>query len=235
MTAPATDDALDVLKDTFLRGLAHELSSPLHAIQGLLELVDERANDSEIRESAHAAARAATRLNHSLRGLLDYAALRAGDDQVSRRPVGLESYVDHVVERWQLPAARAGLLLVGDLRVEGSTTVQVDEMRLDQIVDPLLDNAIRFGGTPINLLVEVDEEVDALRITVRDHGPGVSPAHRARLFEPFERGHDTTGGFGVGLALARGVTGLLGGSITLLPSDTGAAFVFELPLVESAR
>ena len=230
MTASDEDGSLDVLKDTFVRGLAHEMSSPLHAIQGLLELVDERTSDPEIRSSARAAARAATRLNHSLRALLDYAALRAGDHQVTRSRVGLGGYVDRGVDRWRVPAARAGLLLVGDLSTDSSTCVDLDEVRTDQIVDALLDNAIRFGGTPINLLVDLDEVDHVLRIEVRDRGAGVAEPQRARLFEPFERGPDDTDGFGVGLALAREVATLLGGSLELAPTDIGAAFVARIPI-----
>lgn len=232
MTSPADEQhELDELKDIFVRGLAHELSSPLHAIQGLLELVDERTDDPEIRASAHAAARAAARLNLSLRGLLDFAALRAGDDEVRNARVRLGAYVDRVVDRWRLPAARAGLLLVGDLGVDGSTVVEVDEARIDQIVDALLDNAIRFGGTPINLLIETSEAIDVLRIEVRDHGPGVAHSQWQLLLQPFERGQDATGGFGVGLTLAHEVTELLGGTIEFLPTDGGATVVVEVPLV----
>ncbi len=225
-------EAADVLKSTFVRGLAHEMSTPLHAIQGLVELIDERSTNAEVRSSAKHAAQAATRLNHALRTLLEFAALTSGDVDTTRSSLCLGDYVDRVVERWRLPAARGGLLLVSEVRPDPSVLVDVDAARLDQIVDALVDNAIRFGRTPIGLRFErIDGHRPRLQIEVSDAGPGIPDAMRDRIFGAFERGEDSTEGFGVGLTLARAIAELLGGGIELRSGDSqGATFAVDIPL-----
>lgn len=225
-------EAADVLKSTFVRGLAHEMSTPLHAIQGLVELVEERTADDDIRSSAKLAAEAATRLNLALRTLLEFAALTSGDVETTRAPVRLGTYADRAIARWRLPAARGGLLLVSEVLPDPSTIVDVDEARVDQIVDALVDNAVRFGRTPIELRFErVGGDHRRLEIEVTDAGPGIPAAMQDRIFEAFERGDDTTEGFGVGLTLAQAIAELLGGRLELRSTNgTGAAFLVEIPL-----
>lgn len=226
-------EATDLLKSTFVRGLAHEMSSPLHAIHGLVELVDERTDDLEIQASAKLAAQAATRLNQALRTLLEFAALTAGDVETTRSDVRLGSYADRVVDRWRLPAARSGLLLVSEVKPDPSVLVDVDEARLDQIVDALIDNAIRFGQTPVSLRFEkiTSGAAPCLEIEVSDSGPGIAEEVRERIFEAFERGRDATEGFGVGLTLARAIAELLGGTLELESDTDGSSFLVRIPLV----
>ena len=224
-------ETTDLLKSTFVRGLAHEMSSPLHAIHGLVELVDERTDDLEIQASAKLAAQAATRLNHALRTLLEFAALTAGDVETTRADVRLGAYADRVVDRWRLPAARSGLLLVSEVKPDPSVLVDVDEARLDQIVDALIDNAIRFGRTPVSLRFEhVAGPEPRLDIEVSDSGPGIPEEMQDRIFEAFERGRDATEGFGVGLTLARAIAELLDGRLDLDSDSSGSTFLVQIPL-----
>lgn len=224
-------EATDLLKSTFVRGLAHEMSSPLHAIHGLVELVDERTDDLEIQASAKLAAQAATRLNQALRTLLEFAALTAGDVETTRSDVRLGSYADRVVDRWRLPAARSGLLLVSEVKPDPSVLVAVDEARLDQIVDALIDNATRFGRTPVSLRFEkVSGGAPRLEIEVSDSGPGIAEDLHERIFDAFERGRDATEGFGVGLTLARAIAELLGGTLELESDATGSSFLVRIPV-----
>lgn len=225
----------DVLKTTFVRGLAHEMSSPLHAIHGLVELVDERTDDAEIQASAKLAAQAATRLNHALRTLLEFAALTAGDVQTTRSAIRLGDYADRVVDRWRLPAARSGLLLVSEVKPDPGVLVEVDEARLDQIADALIDNAVRFGRTPVSLRFERFEGAEPrIEIEVADAGPGIPVEEQERVFEAFERGWGATEGFGIGLALARSIAELLGGRLELESTPDGSTFLVEIPLAGEA-
>lgn len=223
----------DRLRSTLVRGLAHEMRTPLHAIGGLVEVVADRTDDPDLAAAAKVAGEAAARLNLALRALIEFAALSAGDRAVTAAPIRLGSYADRVLERWRLPAARAGMLLVSELRPDPSVVVEADEARLDQIVDGLIDNAIRFGATPIQLtLARVDGGAPELVIRVEDSGPGVEEAVRRTLFDAFVRGDDDSPGFGIGLTLGRAVAELLRGSLELVePTDgPGATFVARVPL-----
>ncbi|TMF65352.1 MAG: sensor histidine kinase, partial [Chloroflexi bacterium] len=93
-------------------------------------------------------------------------------------------------------------------------------LRLEEVVANLLDNAVKYSPAPAPVEVEVAGTDHEVRIAVRDHGPGVPPAEREKIFEPFHRGE--TGLPGVGLGL--------GGSLSLDgPPDGGARFVVSVP------
>ena len=205
----------DQVKSAFLQGLAHEMSTPMHAVRGFVELVSTRTDDDQIRRAAAQADAAATRLHSALRTLLGFAAATAGDVSVDPRPVRLGDYADAVADRWRLPAARAGMLLETDIAPDPGTLVVVDPDRLDQIVDALLDNAVRFGTGQIELTVRADTDAGCLRLSVIDGGAGVPDDIRDSAFDAFVRGDNATDGFGVGLTLARAVAGALGGTVEL--------------------
>lgn len=223
--------AADEAKSIVLRGLAHEMSTPLHAVRGLVELVEEQATDAALVSAARTAGAAAGRLNRALRSLLELAAISGGDVVTRREAVVLGDHLDQVLERWRLPAARRGMLLVGEAAPDPAAQVDVDPVRLDQILDALVDNAIRFGRAQVRVGLErVEEPAPVLRIEVADRGPGIAADQRAWIFEPFRSGEGSGDGFGVGLALARAVAEALGGSLELAQSDVGARFVAELPV-----
>jgi signal transduction histidine kinase len=96
-----------------------------------------------------------------------------------------------------------------------------------------VENACKYGGPPIH--VGASTHLGTLRLSVRDHGPGVPPPVARRIFRPFERGArdetDAVRGLGLGLALSRGLARDLGGDLTLeAPPDGGACFVLTLPV-----
>ena len=107
----------------------------------------------------------------------------------------------------------------------------LDSTRLDQIVTNLIGNALKYGaGAPVEIAVEGDETV--IRLTVRDHGIGISPADQQRIFRRFERAADERqySGAGLGLWITSELVKALGGRITLHSSPgAGAAFTVVLP------
>jgi signal transduction histidine kinase len=114
-------------------------------------------------------------------------------------------------------------------------TIATDRPKLVQALDNLLDNAAKFSppGTPIDVHAEVAGE--EVLVTVRDHGPGISPEHWSRVFERFykvDRARPReAGGFGLGLAITKHLVQVLGGRIwTEAARDGGQVFTIALPL-----
>jgi signal transduction histidine kinase len=103
---------------------------------------------------------------------------------------------------------------------------------LEQVFDNLLDNALRYA--PAGSVVEVEATAgDGMaRVTVSDHGPGIAPSERTRVFERFHRGDGARGpGAGLGLAIARAIVEAHGGGINAVETPGGGAtFVVELPI-----
>ncbi|HXC78237.1 MAG TPA: sensor histidine kinase, partial [Candidatus Acidoferrum sp.] len=113
-------------------------------------------------------------------------------------------------------------------------TMTTDRPKLVQAFDNLLDNAAKFSppGTPIDIQAEIAG--DEIRISVRDHGPGISPEHWSRVFERFykvDRARPReAGGFGLGLAITKHLVQVLGGRIwTESARDGGQVFTIALP------
>lgn len=230
-TALARLTEADSIKSTFVRGLAHAMSTPLHAVNGMVEFIESETDDEAIRDSARQASEAAQRLNRALRTLLEFAAISHGEMSTTAQVLSIGEYADSVSSRWQLAAARAGLLLVVEVRPDPQTRIVADEARLDQIVDALLDNAVKFGhGEILVKLTWVAEPESHLQIEVSDLGPGVPDELGDQIFEAFVRDTNTPQGFGVGLTLGRAVAEALGGSLEMAETPVGARFVAIVPL-----
>jgi len=108
------------------------------------------------------------------------------------------------------------------------TKVTADPLWVSRIVANLVDNACKFTPDGGEIVISVKPRA----VEVRDGGPGVPPAEAERIFERFYRGAAAragTSGFGLGLPLAREIAHAIGGELTLVPSDKGAAFRLDLP------
>ena len=121
--------------------------------------------------------------------------------------------------------------------VEGcdDVTVEVDSLRLIQVLSNLLSNACKFAPAGTSVAVRVSRSDDHVRIAVRDHGPGVPEAFRELAFEKFSQadGSDTRarGGTGLGLAISKELVEHMGGSIGYEPADgRGSVFFVNLPI-----
>jgi signal transduction histidine kinase len=108
--------------------------------------------------------------------------------------------------------------------------VAYDYTQVDRIISNLLENAIAHTPPGSPLEIRVRPSVDEIRVEVTDHGPGIPPEDRERLFRPFERGRTGARGTGLGLAIVRGFVEAHGGRIWIeAVSGGGARFVFTLP------
>ena len=219
-------------RDAFLSIASHELRTPLTALKLNLETWQRRGADADAQRPVRLERilRQTERMARLVDSLLDVSRITAGRLKLElEEGVDLAELVREAVERLreQLDSARSQV----DLRVEGDTRGRWDRLRLEQVVGNLLSNAVKYGaGAPIEIAVRGDGE--RVRLTVRDHGIGVPPEDRRRIFERFERlvSNREYSGFGLGLWIVREIVEALGGTIDVdsRPGD-GAAFTADLP------
>ncbi|MET8829454.1 ATP-binding protein [Streptomyces sp. NPDC004610] len=219
--------AADRMRTALLRAVGHDLRTPLAAGWAAvtsLRSQEVRWSEEDRDELLATADESMAKLSRLVENLLDLSRLEAGVLTLKLRPTALEEV---------LPAALAELGSVEVREVERVPQVLVDPPLLERVLANLAENAVRH--TPAGGVVLVTASVLAGRVEVRvvDRGPGLPVAGRERLFEPFQRFGDTdnTTGLGLGLALARGLTEAMNG--TVMPEDTpggGLTMVVSLPL-----
>ena len=221
---------LDAAKDEFLRGVSHNLQTPLTSIRAYVDQLRAASNEAATDRRLQIVAEQADRLTRLVRQLLTVTRLEAG---VLRPEVEVVAIGPRVRRAWEaLNAARTGF----ELRDEARGWLAVaDPDQLDQVLWALLDNAVKYGGSDGKVEVEIQafDSADRLNITIADHGPGVSAADRKRLFTRFTRGQAQAGGDGTGLGLygSRQLLRGMGGELRLEPArkGLGAAFTISLP------
>jgi signal transduction histidine kinase/HAMP domain-containing protein len=216
---------LDAAKDEFLRGVSHNLQTPLTSIRAYAEQLDEAAPDRRLGIIAEQS----ERLSRMVRQLLTVTRLESGALRPRSEVVSLST---RVRKAWEaLGAAEVEFSL--DDRSGGWLAV-ADPDQLDQVLWAILDNALKYGGgSPVQVRIGRDEAERRLRLTIADGGPGVADADRERLFARFERGGMAVpdGGSGLGLCVSRELCRAMNGDLVLEPSEPGhgAAFTIDLP------
>lgn len=231
------DAALSVSEDRqreFLLSISHEIRTPLTAIRGYAEaLSDGVVPPEDVPRIGGVLSAESERLRLFLGDLLELARLEADDFALDPQRFDARQTVQRAVEAWSGVASRAGVRLSEDVP-ETPVLVTTDEMRLRQVVDGLIENALRATpeGAPVTVAAEVNG--DRIHLVVRDGGPGLSADDAAVAFERgalHSRYRDVRSvGTGLGLSIARRLVGRLGGSMAVgRAEEGGAAFSVSLP------
>ncbi|PTL75267.1 MASE1 domain-containing protein [Vitiosangium sp. GDMCC 1.1324] len=221
------------VRDEFLAIAAHELRTPLTALklhlQSLTRLMVRLSQATELLARLQLVARQVHRLSQLVERLLDVGRINTGRLRLEREAVDLSELIHREKELLAGDLARAGCPL--SVRLHSSITGWWDRYRLQQALTILLSNAMKFGARqPIEL--EVDETGERARITVRDHGIGMTSEAMERIFGRFERAVSSReyGGLGLGLFIAREIAEAHGGSLHAASTPgKGTTFTLELP------
>jgi PAS domain S-box-containing protein len=223
----------DRLKDEFVASVSHELRTPLTSIRGYLELIrDDGVLDGEHEQMLTIVDRNAERLLSLVNDLLFAAQVAAGNQvTLALERLDLADIVTEAVAAATPRAELSGVTLVIDAP---SSPLQGDAMRIAQVADNLISNAIKFtppGGT---VSVVLSSEGDDVSLTISDSGVGIADEEQTHLFSRFYRTDaarkDGIQGTGLGLAIARSIVEAHGGTITFeSTAGVGTTFVVALP------
>jgi signal transduction histidine kinase len=203
----------------FVADASHQLRTPLTGLRLRLEEAKAHQPGAEAGAELDAAIAEVDRLSHTVDELLVLS--RAGERELTGAPIDLTDLAASAARRWQAAAIDAGIALEHQDRAEG-TTVWAAGPDLERALDALLENALRYSpaGTTVTIVSASG------RIEVRDRGPGVTEEERELVFERFHRGHAGRAGppgDGLGLPIARELTRVWGGEVTISPRAGGGA------------
>jgi signal transduction histidine kinase len=237
--ARAAAEAAVALRDAFLSIAAHELKTPLTTLLGNIQLVERRiARNGGLGErDQHAiqvASQQAGRLKRMIDALLDVSRLEQGQLSITHDPVDVGLLVERIVQE-----VRPGLQqhIIESHTPAEAAVILGDELRLEQVLQNLIQNAIKYspaGGT-IDVTVECDATHVAVR--VRDPGVGIPADALPHLFERFYRVSDAVErhiqGVGIGLYVVKEIVALHGGWVEVTSQEgVGSTFIVWLPLFE---
>ena len=211
-------------KRQLLLGISHELRTPLSRLRLALEFVD----DDEKKESMRGEI---VEMEQIIASLLEAERLNTRHAPLQRSSVLVRELIEQLIETYFDEMADK---IVVDIKGE-SLEANVDHVRLALLLKNLVSNALRYSDTGVGpVLVSAEKDGDELIVTVEDHGPGFSDDQQTNFGEPFYRGDPSrtrdTGGYGLGLYLAKLVAEAHGGSLTIDAGYTdGARLVARLP------
>jgi len=231
--ARASAERQNKSKDEFLAMLGHELRNPLSGIMGALQLIELAGVPEERKLRAREILRRqAGHLTHIVDDLLDVARLSQGKIRLELLPVDLAGAVQATFDALRA-AGRTGHAMTLEL---APVWVMADRTRLDQVINNLLTNALKYTPAGGGIHVRVAVENGQALLSVRDTGIGIAPELLPRLFDIFIQGavslDRSEGGLGIGLSLVRQLVQLHGGTIGAESGGPGqgSTFTVRLPL-----
>ena len=231
-------ESANLAKTRFVVTISHELRTPLNAVLGYAQLLErDGAIPAHRREALRTILRSGEHMAGLIEGLLDISKIEAGRIRIERREVRLDDLLGSLVDMFRLQAAAKGIDFAFQRPDDLPAAVHTDETRLRQILINLLSNAVKFtrsGGVSLR----VSRRGDMTDFEIADTGPGIPATDLDRIFEPFERIERPAvpvpvPGVGLGLTIARLLTEILGGEITVR-SKPGVGSVFRVRLLLSS-
>ena len=227
-------------KDQFLAMLAHELRNPLTPIRYAAHLLQ---LDELPRERQSTLARLVDRqvghMGRIIDQLLDVSRLTRGLVQLTRAPVNLCALARETLSAHAVAAQASGVAL--DCRCDCEAWVKGDGTRLRQVIDNLVDNAIKFSSAGQRVIVALSSLGDRVQLIVQDEGDGVEQHLQDQLFDAFVQAdrslERSRGGLGLGLALVKGLVSLHGGAVSVYSAgpQQGSTFPVPLPALRETR
>ncbi len=226
-------DQANRAKSRYVMAISHELRTPLNSILGYAQILDgDVAIPANRRQAISVIRRSGDHLLSLIEGTLDMARIEGGKVSLVIKPLHFPDFVQQIVGMFELQARNKGIDFRYELAAELPELVRADAGRLRQILINILGNAVKFtaqGGVVFRL--KYQGEIATFEI--EDTGPGITQEELDRIFEPFVRGSathiGTTGGTGLGLTIAKMLTDLMGGELTV-ESGLGAGCRFRIRL-----
>lgn len=226
-------------KSDFLASVSHELRTPLNGILGFAELLEMDIQDPVQREHAKTIKSSGQHLLGVVNDLLDLAKAESGKMLLHPEPLDLESFVSDVVKVHRAHAATKRLVFNLEIPTEEALpTISADPVRLRQMLNNLLNNAIKFTDVG-SVSITVGNLGDEVYFEVADTGCGILAEHQLAVFEKFGwaggKAQRDKGGTGLGLSLVRNLAQLMGGKVLLESEpDKGSIFTLIIPVVSSS-
>lgn len=230
-------ERLSRLKDDFVATLSHELRTPLNAIQGWTQLLRAQPNlATDVEEALEVIERNTRAQAQMVEDLLDMSRITSGKLRLDVQVVNLPAVIDAAIDTVQMAADAKETRIVKFIDPLHGIAVTGDPHRLQQVFWNLLSNAVKFSPKGSRIRVELKRVNSHVEASVRDNGAGIAPDFLPHVFDRFRQGDPTITrsqrGLGLGLAIARNLIELHGGTISAQSpgENQGSVFTVTLPI-----
>lgn len=226
-------------RERFLAAMSHELRTPISAVHALLDLIKLQSAKQDNEQLIQQAQQAISHLNLLVDEILDFSKLESGQFQIKAQTNNLITTLSEPIYHFAQKAKDKGLNYLVDIEPFSDHFVEIDALRITQILNNLLSNAIKF--TPAGLIkVVVKADAGKLMITISDSGIGMDEQQLAKVFQPFTQADDTItrqyGGTGLGLNIVAQLIEKMGGHYQVTSTSAiGTVFRVELPYQKSKQ
>lgn len=229
-------EASDRLKTAFMNNISHEIRTPLNGILGSGQILADREFPADEKENYFKMLEdSSDRLLNTITNIMDISLLTSGNLKINKEEFNLDRLIRDIYEKFDYTCRQKQLVFTIKKKLtENGTRICTDESLLNKILSQLIDNSIKFTSSgSIALSYGVKENV--LLISVNDSGIGISEKNKSQIFDNFmQEDNDNTRryeGSGIGLSIVKGLTEILGGSISLeSEKGKGSTFTLSIPL-----
>ncbi|GAB5523675.1 MAG: two-component regulator propeller domain-containing protein [Roseivirga sp.] len=232
---------LDKVKSRFFANISHELRTPLTLINAPLESLIENGQieNEEVRETLELARKNGTSLLSLVEEILDLAKLDAGKLKLVENPIRIYDCLIDIVESYAEGFRQKGINFEFGFLLGRELTILMDANKCHKILNNLLSNAMKFTPERGSITLSIGRAGESIELSVTDTGVGIHPDDLPHIFDRYyqseQPGKTAEGGTGIGLALARELAELQGGSLSATSEQgKGSTFTFRFPLKEAA-
>ena len=226
---------IEQLKTKFLANIGHEFRTPMNGILGFVELLEHTHPTESQNEYIHMIHSSARNLMTNIESLLDLSQMEGGRFSVNESEFNLFAEMEEMAQLYTSEGRDKGINVSFYVGAKLPTYIQGDLRKLKQIMNNLINNALKFTPRGGKVVVEVrllKWEVDSrctIGFTVRDTGQGIPKDQIAKVTKPFESGDQADERLGIGLSLSHGLVELLGGDLKITSEEgRGSQFGFTL-------
>ena len=237
-TARSEADEANKSKSRFLAMMSHDIRTPLNAIMAIFELLNASTSDPKQLELLRTASESGEQLLFLLADIILYARNDGWQVKPDIKAFRIQPFLENAVNSWRQLARKKSLPIQLVLAADLPEVIETDPVRLRQVIDNFLSNAIKYsedGTISLNAEIKWGEERPRFQLSVYDEGTGIAEEKRGRIFQDFDRGgiHNVNDieGSGLGLGICQRVTEALGGTIGVEPNvPHGSVFWIDYPV-----